>query len=721
MALKILLADDSMTAQNMGKKILVDAGYEVVAVSNGAAAIKKISSERPDIAILDEYMPGYMGSEVCERVKASAETSKIPVLLTVGKMEPFDQQRANKVRADGVMIKPFEASDLIAAIQSIAQRLLSSTPAPRSGNEAPRLGGKPYIDTLRVPPPVPSEPDHEDTLRLTAEQIKAFQDASYREWADTAEREQDPSQTPSVAEPSAEMTVTPPVQEAAEAVPALAPEVAEVDMPIAAAAIDIATGSHETPVFSAMAASGVAAEHEIFAASTSPIAPLEEAASAPAEMPALYTPAVVEPAEQAATPVFAVQPEPVTPAIVEPVLADEPAPFVVPSVAKRNIEAIVEPVIHSVVEAASADEVHVAPIFDPSAPLAPGPLAVLHESELEHPVAATAEVATTAAHELEINSPPQERGPAVAQDPGLVTEAEDMAQFVTKFGAASADPIHVGVATDLPAEQLAAIVTPVEDTPVAPEQAVVPEHVVPEAVVETPVVETIQAVLPDTIEPSPAVHDPSLDDTQDIRAFEEEETVVAAPADEPVVEAAIIAQPQEPVFAAQPMSSFMPVEPVSAIEEPAIPAEPAIVPEAVAAPVQVVQPAVEAEAEPQPAEMAFAAIAAGAAISIPQVYESPSVSSPVETTSGQRSSLEPAVSESYGDAVLAEQLAAALSQKQAEEQAKAAEELAPTAAPPDTGAESQTAPDSKLAEAVARAFEHLKPQLITEIIKELGK
>ena len=42
MALKILLADDSMTAQNMGKKILVDAGYEVVAVSNGAAAIKKV-------------------------------------------------------------------------------------------------------------------------------------------------------------------------------------------------------------------------------------------------------------------------------------------------------------------------------------------------------------------------------------------------------------------------------------------------------------------------------------------------------------------------------------------------------------------------------------------------------------------------------------------------------------------------------------------------------
>ena len=69
MALKILLADDSMTAQNMGKKILVDAGYEVIAVSNGAAAIKKIAEHKPDIIILDIYMPGYTGLEVCERVK----------------------------------------------------------------------------------------------------------------------------------------------------------------------------------------------------------------------------------------------------------------------------------------------------------------------------------------------------------------------------------------------------------------------------------------------------------------------------------------------------------------------------------------------------------------------------------------------------------------------------------------------------------------------------
>ena len=43
MARKILLADDSVTAQNMGRKILTEAGYEVITVNNGSAALKKIA------------------------------------------------------------------------------------------------------------------------------------------------------------------------------------------------------------------------------------------------------------------------------------------------------------------------------------------------------------------------------------------------------------------------------------------------------------------------------------------------------------------------------------------------------------------------------------------------------------------------------------------------------------------------------------------------------
>jgi len=125
--LKVLLADDSMTAQNMGKKILTDAGYQVIAVSNGAQALKKLASEKPDLVVLDVYMPGYSGLEVCERIKNAPDTARIPVVLCVAKMEPFKPEEGARVRADAVIVKPFEATDLVARVQELGSNIQRRT------------------------------------------------------------------------------------------------------------------------------------------------------------------------------------------------------------------------------------------------------------------------------------------------------------------------------------------------------------------------------------------------------------------------------------------------------------------------------------------------------------------------------------------------------------------------------------------------------------------
>ena len=124
MARKILLADDSVTAQNMGRKILTDAGYDVVTVNNGSAALKRVAELKPDLIVLDVYMPGYSGLEVCVRLKDAQETARIPVLLTVGKLEPFKPEEATRVRADGFIVKPFEASELLSALTRLEDRVV---------------------------------------------------------------------------------------------------------------------------------------------------------------------------------------------------------------------------------------------------------------------------------------------------------------------------------------------------------------------------------------------------------------------------------------------------------------------------------------------------------------------------------------------------------------------------------------------------------------------
>ena len=98
-------------------------------VNNGPAALKKLAELEPDLVILDIYMPGYGGIEVCQKIKENAATSSIPVLLTVGKLEPFRVDEARRVHADAHLVKPFEATELLAALTKLEDKIVPR-PAP---------------------------------------------------------------------------------------------------------------------------------------------------------------------------------------------------------------------------------------------------------------------------------------------------------------------------------------------------------------------------------------------------------------------------------------------------------------------------------------------------------------------------------------------------------------------------------------------------------------
>jgi CheY-like chemotaxis protein len=191
LARKILLADDSVTAQNMGRKILTDAGYEVVTVNNGSAALKKITEQRPDLIVLDVYMPGYGGLEVCQRIKENRETSRIPILLTVGKLEPFKPEEARRARADAFVVKPFEASELLSALTKLEDKIVPQPQPYKPGRFAKAVAA---VDSengsgmrsgesddswkarLQVPRSIPQERESEPDVDYAATQGKGFRD-----------------------------------------------------------------------------------------------------------------------------------------------------------------------------------------------------------------------------------------------------------------------------------------------------------------------------------------------------------------------------------------------------------------------------------------------------------------------------------------------------------------------------------------------------------------
>ncbi len=163
---KILLADDSITIQKVVELTFSEGDYQVICVSNGAQALKKIGEVRPDVVLLDVIMPEKNGYEVCEQIKRSPSTSGIPVLLLTGTFEPFDKKRAETAGANGHLTKPFESQTLVAKVEElIAARptVVSREEAGEmeviSGGDVYHVGGSRADEGMRpVMPPAASGP-----------------------------------------------------------------------------------------------------------------------------------------------------------------------------------------------------------------------------------------------------------------------------------------------------------------------------------------------------------------------------------------------------------------------------------------------------------------------------------------------------------------------------------------------------------------------------------
>lgn len=133
MGRQLLLADDSITIQKIVALTFAEEGIEVIAVSDGAEALKKLEEISPDIVLADVFMPRLNGYQVCAHIKQSEHLKHIPVVLMVGSFEPFDEVEARRVGADDILSKPFQS---IRTLMDKVGALLGREPAPAETDES---------------------------------------------------------------------------------------------------------------------------------------------------------------------------------------------------------------------------------------------------------------------------------------------------------------------------------------------------------------------------------------------------------------------------------------------------------------------------------------------------------------------------------------------------------------------------------------------------------
>jgi CheY-like chemotaxis protein len=127
---KLLLADDSVTIQRVVELTFSGEDVEVVTVGDGEQAIARIPVERPDIVLADIGMPKRSGYDVAAFVKGRPDLSHIPVLLLAGAFEPVDDARAQQVKCDGVLVKPFEPQQVVARVRELVEGARERAPQP---------------------------------------------------------------------------------------------------------------------------------------------------------------------------------------------------------------------------------------------------------------------------------------------------------------------------------------------------------------------------------------------------------------------------------------------------------------------------------------------------------------------------------------------------------------------------------------------------------------
>ncbi|MEK6303288.1 MAG: response regulator [Acidobacteriota bacterium] len=148
MVSRILLADDSITIQKVVNLTFADEGIDVVSVSNGEMAARRLDEVNPDLVLADIFMPGKNGYELCEVIKKNAKFRNVPVVLLVGAFEPFDQAEARRVQADAHLTKPFESRTLVETVR----KLLAKSERPRTGPPVTTAPAEPETPIVAATP-----------------------------------------------------------------------------------------------------------------------------------------------------------------------------------------------------------------------------------------------------------------------------------------------------------------------------------------------------------------------------------------------------------------------------------------------------------------------------------------------------------------------------------------------------------------------------------------
>jgi putative two-component system response regulator len=118
---EILIADDDDASVRFLRRLLTREGHQVAVAATADAALAVCAVKPPDILLVDLVAPRGQGFDLCRILKTQPATRFIPVVILTSQSDRRDRMRGIEAGCDDFLVKPFDAAELHARIQSLVR------------------------------------------------------------------------------------------------------------------------------------------------------------------------------------------------------------------------------------------------------------------------------------------------------------------------------------------------------------------------------------------------------------------------------------------------------------------------------------------------------------------------------------------------------------------------------------------------------------------------
>jgi DNA-binding response OmpR family regulator len=115
----VLICDDEPSLREL-IKLSLDGPYSIAEAADGEESLKVARALRPEVVILDMMMPRLGGVEVLTEIRQDESLADAAVIVLTA--QPESREEALRAGADVVMVKPFEPTEISAAVEEVLAR-----------------------------------------------------------------------------------------------------------------------------------------------------------------------------------------------------------------------------------------------------------------------------------------------------------------------------------------------------------------------------------------------------------------------------------------------------------------------------------------------------------------------------------------------------------------------------------------------------------------------